>query len=215
MRSDDVKKAMLMYAITDRHWLAGRTLEHDVEECLKGGATMLQLREKELSAEDFLAEALVIRKLCAKYGVPFAVDDNVEVAKACHADCIHVGQTDMEAGHVRELVGDDMILGVSAQTAAQAKLAVERGADYLGVGAVFATSTKDDADNVSHDTLREICDAVSVPVVAIGGIDESNISQLAGTHIDGVSIISGIFSKPDIMETTKRLRELSEKMISK
>ncbi|MCI2061828.1 MAG: thiamine phosphate synthase [Eubacteriaceae bacterium] len=212
MSRDEIRRAMLMYAITDRHWLNGRTLAHDAEECLKGGATMLQIREKEMSSSELLKEALEIKPICARYNVPLAVDDDVDAAIRCGADCIHVGQEDMEAGNVRKLIGDDMVLGVSAQTVEQALLAEKRGADYLGVGAMFATATKGDAVAVSFDTLREICEAVSIPVVAIGGIDETNIMKLAGTHCDGVSIISAIFGQKDIMGATMKLRSLSEKM---
>lgn len=209
----DVKKAMLLYAITDRHWLDGRTLAHDAEECLKGGATMLQLREKDLSHEELVGEGKEIKALCRKYNVPFCIDDDVQAAIELGADCIHVGQTDMEAGNVRELIGDDMALGVSTQTVEQALLAEKRGADYLGVGACFATSTKKDADTIPLETLRDICNAVSIPVVAIGGISESNILELKGYGIDGVSIISAIFGSGDIRGTTERLLRLSKEVV--
>ena len=207
----DVKKAMLLYAITDRHWLNGRTLAHDAEECLRGGATMLQLREKDLSHGELVAEGREIKELCRKYSVPFCIDDDVEAAIELGADCIHVGQSDMEAGDVRGLVGDDMVLGVSAVS--QARLAEERGADYLGVGACFATSTKKDADTIPLELLREICGSVNIPVVAIGGISESNILELKGYGIDGVSVISAIFGSSDIRGTTERLLKLSKEVV--
>ena len=164
------KKDLLLYAVTDRTWLGEQTLYEQVEEALKGGATFVQLREKELDDDTFLAEAIEIQELCKRYKVPFVINDNVEIARKMNADGVHVGQSDMEAGDVRALLGEDKILGVSAQTVEQAILAEQRGADYLGVGAVFHTGSKADADDVSHETLKAICEAVSIPVVAIGGI---------------------------------------------
>lgn len=200
-------KDLLLYAITDRHWLGDQTLYEQVQETLEGGSTFIQLREKELDYDSFLAEANEIKKLCADYGVPFVINDNVQVAVDCDADGVHVGQGDMEAGDVRQKIGPDKILGVSAQTVEQAKLAEERGADYLGVGAVFPTGSKDDADEVSHETLKEICDAVSIPVVAIGGITYDNIPELAGSGICGISVISAIFAADDIRQATIALKE--------
>jgi len=205
------KEALLLYAVTDRAWLAGRTLAYDVEQALRGGVTMVQLREKELCYEDFLAEAFEIKALCARYGVPFIINDSVEVALACNADGIHVGQSDMEALKVRERLGPKKIVGVSAQTVEQALLAEKSGADYLGVGAVFTTSTKKDADFVTYDTLKAICAAVSIPVVAIGGIYAHNIEKLLGTGIDGVALVSSIFAENDIKQAAARMRALSER----
>jgi thiamine-phosphate pyrophosphorylase len=205
---------MLLYAVTDRAWLNGCTLFQQVEECLKGGATFIQLREKELSKKSFLAEAIEIKALCNQYHVPFVINDNIGVALACDADGVHVGQRDMEAGQVRTLLSKDKILGVSVQTVDQAIRAEANGADYLGVGAVFSTSTKLDADTVSAETLRAICDAVSIPVVAIGGIDAHNILDLKGTGIDGVAVVSAIFAQPDITAATARLLALSKEMVS-
>ena len=145
------KKELLLYAVTDRSWLNGRTLYDQVEEALKGGATFIQLREKTLDTDSFRKEAAEIKELCARYHVPFVINDNVEIAKEIDADGVHVGQSDMEAGNVRKILGDDKIIGVSAQTVEQALLAQKHGADYLGVGAVFKTGWKDDADEVSHD----------------------------------------------------------------
>ena len=208
------KKTMLLYAVTDRAWLRGRTLREQVEEALRGGATCVQLREKDLPQAEFLAEALEIGALCRGYGVPFIVNDDVEVAVQSHADGVHIGQHDRNAREVRALVGPDMILGVSAQTAEQAVQAAADGADYLGVGAVFSTSTKLDASAVSRGTVRAIRAAVDIPIVAIGGINEGNIGQLAGTGVDGVALVSAIFSAADIEETCRRLRRLSEEMVS-
>ena len=164
------KKDLLLYAVTDRHWLNGRTLYSQVEEALKGGATFIQLREKELDEEHFLEEAKEIKELCRRYQVPFVINDNVEIALAVDADGVHVGQSDMEAGDVRAKLGPDKMIGVSAQTVEQAVMAEQNGADYLGVGAVFPTGSKADALEVSHDTLIAICKAVKIPVIAIGGI---------------------------------------------
>lgn len=204
---------MRLYAVTDRAWLSHQTLKEQVEEALKGGATCIQLREKELDELSFLEEAEELCALCRAYHVPFIVNDNVKIALACGADGIHVGQHDMQAGDVRKAIGDNMILGVSAQTVEQALEAERNGADYLGVGAVFATSTKLDADAVSHETLREICRAVSIPVVAIGGISKENIMQLSGTGVDGVALVSAIFASGDIENTCRELRALSEQMV--
>ena len=208
------KESLLLYAITDRSWLGGRTLYSQVEETLEGGATFLQLREKNLDEEHFLEEAKELQALCRRYGVPFIVNDNVDVALAMGADGIHVGQSDMEAGDVRKLLGPDRILGVSAQTVEQALLAQKRGADYLGVGAVFPTGSKDDADDVSYDTLRAICEAVSIPVVAIGGISQSNVMQLRGSGICGIAVISAIFAQKDIKAATKKLKEITKEMVA-
>ena len=172
------KNDLLLYAVTDRSWLKNETLFQQVQKALDGGVTCLQLREKELSDDAFLTEALEIGKLCKQYHVPFIINDNVDIAIKCNADGIHVGQSDMLASDVRKKIGDSMILGVSAQTVKQAVLAEKMGADYLGVGAVFSTSTKLDADNVPLDTLKEIVKSVSIPVVAIGGICEENIPGL-------------------------------------
>lgn len=207
------EKDLLLYAITDRSWLNGKTLVSQAELALQGGATILQLREKNLGDEAFLEEAKEIQQLCRKYGVPFIVNDNVEVALKVGADGIHVGQKDMEAGDVRRLLGPDKILGVSAQTVEQAILAEKNGADYLGVGAVFPTGSKDDADDVSHETLAAICKAVKIPVVAIGGISKNNLLELKGTGICGVSVISAIFAQPDILAATQELKGLCEELV--
>ena len=207
------KNDLLLYAITDRSWLNGKTLVSQAELALQGGATILQLREKHLDDATFLQEAKEIQELCRKYGVPFIVNDNVEVALKVGADGIHVGQKDMEAGNVRRLLGPDKILGVSAQTVEQAILAEKNGADYLGVGAVFPTGSKDDADDVSHETLAAICKAVKIPVVAIGGISKHNVLELKGTGICGISVISAIFAQPDILAATQELRNLCEELV--
>ncbi len=207
------KKAMLLYAVTDRAWVGKQSLYEQIESALKGGATCVQLREKNLNDEEFLKEAMEISVLCKQYGVPFFINDNVEIAVKCHADGIHVGQEDMEVTQVRQRVGADMIIGVSVHSVKEALEAVENGADCLGVGAMFSTSTKTDADVLSKETLRNICVAVEVPVVAIGGIDKTNISQLAGTGVDGVALVSAIFASDDIEKECRLLHKLSEEMV--
>lgn len=207
------KKELMLYAVTDRHWLGEETLYDQVKKALDGGATFVQLREKKLDREDFLAEALEIQKLCREYGVPFVINDEVSIAKDIDADGVHVGQSDMEAMDVRKVLGPDKILGVSAQTVEQAIIAEKHGADYLGVGAVFATGSKDDADDVSHETLKAICEAVSIPVIAIGGITKDNVSELAGSGICGVAVISAIFGQNDIKKATEDLKVSVEKML--
>lgn len=207
------KKELMLYAVTDRHWLGEETLYDQVKKALDGGATFVQLREKKLDREDFLAEALEIQKLCKKCGVPFVINDEVSIAKDIDADGVHVGQSDMEAMDVRKVLGPDKILGVSAQTVEQAIIAEKHGADYLGVGAVFATGSKDDADDVSHETLKAICEAVSIPVIAIGGITKDNVSELAGSGICGVAVISAIFGQNDIKKATEDLKASVEKML--
>jgi thiamine-phosphate pyrophosphorylase len=208
------KKTMLLYAVTDRAWVGRQSLYEQVECALRGGVTCVQLREKKLGDAEFLAEAKEIAALCRRYGVPFFVNDNVEVAVACGADGVHVGQEDMAAARVRERVGDGMMIGVSVHTVAEALQAVRDGADCLGVGAMYSTATKTDADIVSKETLRAICDAVDIPVVAIGGLNRGNIPSLSGTGVDGVALVSAIFSAEDIENECRALRALSEKTVS-
>lgn len=212
MRCD--KKSMLLYAVTDRAWIGKQSLYEQVESALKGGVTCVQLREKDLNDDDFLTEALEISALCRRYGIPFFINDNVELAIKCKADGIHVGQEDMSAAQVRQKVGSDMMIGVSVHSVEEALEAVKNGADCLGVGAMFTTSTKMDADVLSKEILRDICAAVDVPVVAIGGISKSNISELSGTGVDGVALVSAIFSADNIENECRLLRRLSEEMVS-
>lgn len=207
------EKELLLYAVTDRHWLGEETLYDQVKKALDGGATFVQLREKNLDREVFLAEAKEIQKLCKEYGVPFVVNDEVSIAKDIDADGVHVGQSDMEAMDVRKILGPDKIIGVSAQTVEQAIIAEKHGADYLGVGAVFTTGSKDDADDVSHETLKAICEAVSIPVIAIGGITKDNVTELAGSGICGVAVISAIFGQKDIQKATEELKFSVENML--
>ena len=204
------KQDLLLYAVTDRSWLGEKTLSQQVEEALQGGVTMLQLREKDLEQDAFLEEAFAVKALCRRFGVPFLIDDDVSLALRCGADGVHVGQSDMEAGEVRARIGPDKILGVSAQTVSQALLAQEAGADYLGVGAVFSTSTKLDADTVSFVPLREICEAVDIPVVAIGGINTENLLELSGSGIAGVAVVSAIFAAHSPQAAAHRLHVLAQ-----
>lgn len=209
------KKSLLLYAVTDRTWLNGETLYEQVEKAIKGGVTFVQLREKNLDEKSFLNEALEIQILCKKYNIPFVINDNVEIARKINADGVHVGQSDMKAENVRAILGNDKILGVSAQTVEQALYAQKEGADYIGVGAVFPTGSKLDADNVSLHTLKEICSAVNIPVVAIGGIGIDNVSKLKNSGISGIAVISAIFASDDIELATKNLKEETKKVILK
>ncbi len=211
MRLD--KKHMLLYAVTDRAWVGTKSLYEQVKEALENGVTCVQLREKELNEGDFLKEAKQISALCKEYKVPFIVNDNVDIAIACKADGIHIGQEDMELKSVRKFVGEDMIIGVSAHTVEEAIKAQEGGADYIGIGAVFATSTKTDVDVLSFETLKSICEAVEIPTVAIGGIKKDNICKLEGSGIDGVAVVSAIFAANDIATATKELLLEVEKAV--
>lgn len=207
------QKDLTLYAITDRHWLNGQTLKSQVEKALKGGATMIQIREKDLDEKDFFSEAEELLALCRSYNVPFIVNDNVELAVKIGADGVHVGQSDMNARDVRALIGNDKILGVSTQTVEQALFAQECGADYLGVGAVFPTGSKDDAEVLDRKTLMDICKAVSIPVVAIGGITKDNVRELKGTGIAGISVISAVFAQKDIQNATAELLKRTEEIL--
>ena len=193
------KQDLAIYAVTDRKWLKEEeTLAQQVEKAIQGGATIIQLREKHLRDEEFLAQAQAVKQVTDRYGVLLIINDNVDVAIAVDAAGVHVGQEDMGAGEVRRRLGPQKILGVSAQTVAHALAAQAAGADYLGVGAVFPTSSKDDAVEVDKETLQAICEAVEIPAVAIGGITADNMTQLQGTGIVGVAVISAIFGQPDV-----------------
>ncbi len=208
------KENLLLYAVTDRHWLDGRELQEVVKESLDGGATFVQLREKNLDDEHFLEEARQLQRLCRDYHVPFVINDNVDICMQMDADGVHVGQSDMEAGDVRAKLGPDKIIGVSACTVEQAILAEKRGADYLGVGAVFPTGSKDDATPVSRETLQEICRAVHIPVIAIGGITQQNMQELAGSGICGIAVISAIYAQKDICRAAADLKSAAQEMVN-
>ena len=210
------RRHMLLYAVTDRAWTGEQSLYEQVEAALKGGATCVQLREKELGREAFLDEARAIGALCRRYDVPFIINDDVEIAMACGADGVHVGQEDMAARQARELMGGNMILGVSVHDIIEAQRAIDDGADYLGLGAVFPTGTKADAEPMSAATLREICSLAArnhIPVVAIGGINAGNMLELKGSGVDGAALVSAIFSAPDIEGACRELRRLAEEMV--
>ncbi len=207
------KESMLLYAVTDSSWTGKQTLMEQVECALKGGATCIQLREKHLDREAFLTEALEMKKLCHRYGVALLINDDVEIARQADADGVHLGQSDMDPAAARAILGPDKIIGVSARTVEQAKAAQAAGASYLGSGAVFTTSTKSDARALDHKVLKEICASVTIPVVAIGGITGENLLQLTGTGVDGVAVVSAVFSAPDIETRCKELAALSRKMI--
>lgn len=199
------KENLLLYAITDRSWLNGRTLYEQVEQALQGGVTCLQLREKNLPRHEFLQEAKEIKKLCISRHVPLIINDDVEVALEADADGVHVGQKDMDVPTVRKKLGKGKIIGVTAKTVEQALLAERQGADYLGTGAVFGTNTKKDAIPISFEQLNQVCEAVRIPTVAIGGITMENISELSGSKISGVAVVSGIFAQEDITCAAEKL----------
>lgn len=213
LNRSELTKSLLVYAVTDRHWVGEKNIIQQTEDALEGGATFVQIREKDLDEISFESEAEDLKALCKKYKVPFVVNDNVELAKRIDADGVHVGQSDMNAVDVRSLLGPDKILGVSAQTVEEAILAEKQGADYLGVGAVFPTGSKDDAIEVPHETLKAICEAVSIPVVAIGGISTANVNQLKGSGICGVAVISAIYGQKDIKAATVALRDEVQKIL--
>ena len=211
---DEIRSSMLLYAVTDRMWLKpGETLLDVCKDVLDNGATFLQIREKDLNEADFEAEAQALKTLCAKYHVPFVVNDSVEIALDIDADGVHVGQSDIKGRDIRAMIGDEKILGISAGTVAEAVAAEKAGADYIGVGAVFGTSTKKNARNLSIEQLKEIKAAVSIPVVAIGGISASNLMELAGSNVDGVAVVSAIFAAENPGEATANLLKLSTEMV--
>lgn len=211
---DEIRKAMLLYAITDRTWL--RETESLAEVCshvLDNGATFLQIREKDLKEDDFERETAELKTLCEKYRVPFVVNDNVQIALDIDADGVHVGQSDIRGRDIRSIIGPDKILGISAGTVEEALEAEKAGADYIGVGAVFGTSTKKDARNLTLEKLKEICTAVQIPAVAIGGINKNNIKELEGSGVDGIAVISAIFGAEDPGRAAGELYKLANDMV--
>lgn len=194
-----------LYLVTDRQWLNGRKLTDDLEKTILGGVTIIQLREKNLSDEEFIKVANEVKKLCQKYDIPLIINDNLNVALAIDSDGIHIGQDDIPASIVRKKIGPDKILGVSAHNLKEALLARHDGADYIGVGAIFPTETKNDATIVTLDKLQKICDRIDIPVVAIGGINIDNISKLKNINITGVAVVSEIMKANDIMATSNQL----------
>lgn len=209
------REMMKLYGVTDRSWLGARTLYEQVEAAIKGGATIIQLREKKMPEEEFLQEARELKMLCNAYKIPFIINDNISVALAMDADGVHLGQGDMELKQAREILGPDKIIGVSAHNVEEAVQAEKNGADYLGAGAVFSTASKADVTSLSMESLKEICEAVSIPVVAIGGISEENMDQLKGTGISGVAVISALFAQADVCQAATRLCEKLSYIIEK
>lgn len=199
------KNHLLLYAVTDRSLLGETTLAHQVEAALNGGATFVQLREKELDEKSIYHQAVVLKELCKLHQVPFVINDFVELALLVGADGVHVGQEDLAAKKVRAALGSDKIMGVSVQNVDQAKEAEEAGADYLGVGAVFPTTTKTNASEVNLETLKKICEAVSIPVVAIGGITKTRVAELKNSGVAGVAVVNAIFGQADITAATQLL----------
>ena len=212
---DEIRKGMRLYAVTDQSWLKeDQTLFSVCEDVLANGATFLQIREKDLDANAFEAEAAKLKELCRRYHVPYVVNDSVEIALAIDADGVHVGQSDIRGRDIRSLIGPDKILGISAGTVEEAIAAENAGADYIGVGAVFGTSTKKNARNLSVEKLQEICHAVSIPVVTIGGIHAGNLLELSGSGVDGVAVVSAIFAAADPGKATAHLLELAKEMVA-
>ena len=212
---DDIRKSMLLYAVTDQSWLKeGQTLLSVCEDVLANGATFLQIREKDLDTNSFEAEAAKLKNLCARHNVPYVVNDSVEIAVAIDADGVHVGQSDIKGRDIRSLIGPDKILGISAGTVDEAIAAEKAGADYIGVGAVFGTSTKKNARNLTVEKLRKIRGAVSIPVVAIGGIYAKNLMELSGSGVDGVAVVSAIFAAEDPGKATAQLLKFAREMVA-
>ncbi len=200
------RETLALYAITDSRLAKEQSFYEQIEDALKGGVTLLQLREKNMGEEDLLKEALEVQKICKKYRVPLIINDDVELAKSINADGVHVGQSDLDAGTARTILGPDKIIGVTAKTVEQARAAQRAGANYLGSGAIFGTGTKPDAKPMTMELLREIVNAVDIPVVAIGGIDSSNAYKLAKTGIAGIAVVNGIFGKSDCCAAARELK---------
>lgn len=200
------KDRLLLYAVTDRSWTGQQSLYEQIEEALKGGVTMVQLREKQLSEDELVAEAIQIKELCRRYEVPLIINDNVDAALKSGADGVHVGIEDAPVSEIRKRAGDDFIIGATAKTTEQAKAAEAAGADYLGVGAVFPSPTKKNAIRITPQDLREICGSVAIPAVAIGGITGDNVSEIKGGGMAGVAVVSAIFAAEDIQKAAAELK---------
>lgn len=211
---DAIRKSMLVYAVADRAWLNGRTLVECVQQAVDGGATFVQLREKDASRDEIIRLANELLPICRKAGIPFVIDDEVEIALEVGADGVHVGQDDMACERARAMLGPEAIVGVSAQTIEQALTAQAAGADYLGVGALIPTPTKPDAVDVTFDELRAICDAVDIPVVGIGGLNARTVAQLKGSHVDGAAVVSAIFAAEDCKAAARELHALMEGIVA-
>lgn len=208
------KDMLLLYAVTDRAWVGRQSLYEQIEDAIIGGVTIVQLREKDLLKEEFITEAMLIKELCHHYNIPLIINDNVEVALKIGADGVHVGIEDMPVAEIRKKAGDDFIIGATAKTVEQAVMAERAGADYLGVGAVFPSPTKTNAIRISNEQLKEICSSVSIPAVAIGGISFGNMNEIRGGGMNGVALVSAIFGADNIQETTAKLREKVEDIVT-
>lgn len=210
---EEIRNSMLLYAVTDQRWLKDRTLLEVVKEVLENGATFLQIREKDINEDDFEAEARKLQDICRAYNVPYVVNDSVEIAMKIDADGVHVGQTDIKGRDIRAILGPHKIFGISASTVEEAVNAQNAGADYIGVGSIFATGTKKNARQMSIEYLKEIVNAVDIPVVAIGGINSSNISELKGSKVDGIAVVSAIFASENPGESTRDLKIKAMEMV--
>ena len=215
MSMNDIRKMMKLYAVTDRAWTGKQTLFEQAEAAMRGGITCLQLREKNMDKDEFLKEALEMKELCRSYNVPLIINDDPYIAVKSGADGVHIGQKDMSLKEAREITGNGIIIGVTAALPELAVKAEQEGADYIGSGAVFGSTTKSDAKPLSHDVLREITASVKIPVVAIGGITRDNMAKLAGTGIAGAALVSAIFSADNIEAECRYLMTLSEQIVSK
>lgn len=197
-----------LYLVTDSSLMSTDTVEQSVEQAIKGGCTLVQLREKEKSSKDFFDTAMSVKAVCGSSGIPLMINDRVDIALAVDADGVHIGQKDLPAKIVRDLIGDDKILGVSASNLVEALQAEKDGADYLGVGAMFATGTKTDADTVSMDELSKIRKKTHLPIVVIGGINQNTIPLFSGSGINGIAVVSAIVSERNILAATRELKDL-------
>jgi len=209
------KKMLLLYAVTDRAWVGRQTFPEQIEDALKGGVTMIQLREKEMDEDSFLKEAVSVRELCHRYHVPLIINDNVEVALKSGADGVHVGNGDTPVSEIRRRVPADFIIGATCKTVEQAKIAEAAGADYMGVGAVFPSPTKTNAVRITNEQLREIISSVSIPAVAIGGITYGNVCEIKGSCVSGAAVVSAVFGAENIEKAAMLLKERVQAVIGK
>lgn len=207
------KRILRLYAVTDRSWLNGRALEDDIEKAIKGGVTLVQLREKNIATDDIIKSAIRIKSVCKKHGIPLIINDNVDAVIGSDADGVHLGQSDMSISEARKILGKNKIIGATAKTVEQAQKAELEGADYLGSGAIFGTATKDDAKKMDIETLKSITQSVKIPIVAIGGITGENILELRGTGISGAAVVSGIFAQNDIEKAAEDLYKKAGEII--
>ena len=207
------EKMLLLYAVTDRAWVGKQTLLEQIEDALKGGATIIQLREKKLDEDSFVREAIQVRELCHRYNVPLIINDNVDVALKSGADGVHVGIEDAPVKEIRKRVSDDFIIGATCKTVKQAKIAEAAGADYMGVGAVFPSPTKTNAIRITNEQLWNIVSSVSIPAVAIGGIGYDNVCEIKGSSVSGVAVVSAIFGAENIENATALLKKRVETVI--